>query len=166
MNREKIIDRTKLKDIITQLKTQGKKIAFTNGCFDILHVGHIRYLTKAKKIGDILVIGLNTDKSVSSIKSDRPIIPEEQRAEILSALSMVDYITLFDEETPYELIKEVQPDILVKGADWEIEDIVGRDIVKEVRTVPLVEGISTSEIIRKIKNLKKENTEHRTQNTD
>lgn len=154
MNREKIIDRTKLKDIITQLKTQGKKIAFTNGCFDILHVGHIRYLTKAKKLGDILVIGLNTDKSVSSIKSDRPIIPEEQRAEILSALSMVDYITLFDEETPYELIKEVQPDILVKGADWEIEDIVGRDIVKEVRTVPLVEGISTSEIIRKIQNLK------------
>lgn len=152
MDRDKIVDRVKLRDIISQHKSHGEKIVFTNGCFDILHVGHIRYLTEAKKLGDILVIGLNSDNSVSRIKPGRPIIPEAQRAEVLSALHMVNYITLFDEDTPYELIKEIKPDVLVKGADWRQEDIVGRDIVSEVHTIPFVEGVSTSEIIKKIKN--------------
>lgn len=153
MSKAKILDKTKLKDVITRLKKERKKIVFTNGCFDLIHIGHIRYLEEAKKLGDILIIGLNSDKSVSKIKSGRPIIPEEQRAEVLSALYMVSYITLFDEDTPYQLIKELQPDILVKGADWEKKDIVGSDIVKEVHTIPFVEGISTSEIIKRTKTL-------------
>jgi D-beta-D-heptose 7-phosphate kinase/D-beta-D-heptose 1-phosphate adenosyltransferase len=153
MGTDKILDKTKLKDVITELKKEGKKIVFTNGCFDIIHIGHVRYLEEARKLGDILVIGLNSDKSVSKIKSGRPIIPEKQRAEVLSALYMVSYITLFDEDTPYQLIKDLQPDILVKGADWEKKDIVGSDIVKEVHTIPFVEGISTSEIIERAKNL-------------
>ncbi len=154
MDKNKIIDRPKLRDIITGFKSQGKKTVFTNGCFDIIHMGHIRYLRQAKKLGDILAIGLNTDASVSKIKPDRPVISEQQRAEVLSALEMVDYITLFDEDTPYELIKEIRPDVLVKGGDWKKEDIVGRDIVKEVHSIPFVEGISTSEIIKKIQNKK------------
>jgi len=150
MSTDKIIDRVKLRDIISRHKSHGEKIVFTNGCFDIIHVGHVRYLKEAKRLGDILVIGLNSDNSVSRIKPGRPIISEAQRAEVLSALYMVDYITLFDEDTPYELIRELKPDVLVKGADWGQEDIVGRDIVSEVHTIPFVEGISTSEIIKKI----------------
>lgn len=150
MSTDKIIDRVKLRDIISRHKSHGEKIVFTNGCFDIIHVGHVRYLKEAKRLGDILVIGLNSDNSVSRIKPGRPIISEAQRAEVLSALYMVDYITLFDEDTPYELIRELKPDVLVKGADWKEEDIVGRDIVSEVHTIPFVEGISTSEIIKKI----------------
>ena len=154
MSKDKIIDRAKIKDIITQRKNEGKRVVFTNGCFDIIHAGHVRYLTEAKKLGDILVIGLNSDNSVSTIKPGRPIIPEQQRAEVLSALSMVDYITLFNEDTPYELIREIKPDILVKGADWDIKNIVGNDIVKEVHTIPFVKGISTTEIIKKIQSKK------------
>jgi D-beta-D-heptose 7-phosphate kinase/D-beta-D-heptose 1-phosphate adenosyltransferase len=140
MSKDKILDKTKLKIVINRLKKEGKKVVFTNGCFDIIHIGHVRYLEEARELGDILVIGLNSDKSVSKIKSGRPIIPEKQRAEVLSALYMVSYIDL-------------QPDILVKGADWDKKDIVGSDIVKEVHTIPFVEGISTSEIIERAKNL-------------
>ena len=154
MSKDKIIDRAKIKDIVTQRKNEGKRVVFTNGCFDIIHAGHVRYLTEAKKLGDILVIGLNSDSSVSTIKPGRPIIPEQQRAEVLSALSMVDYVTLFNEDTPYELIREIKPDILVKGADWDLKNIVGNDIVKEVHTIPFVEGISTTEIIKKIQSKK------------
>lgn len=150
MSREKIIDRKKLVGILNRLRNEGKKTVFTNGCFDIIHVGHIRYLEQANKLGDTLVIGLNSDRSVSAIKSGRPFTPEDQRAEVLSSLSMVDYVTLFDEDTPYELIKALRPDILVKGADWKTDEIVGNDIVKDVRTIPLVQGISTTGIIRKI----------------
>lgn len=150
----KVVDRTRLKEIISELKNQGRKVIFTNGCFDIIHIGHVRYLKEAKKLGDILVIGLNTDSSVARLKTARPIIPQDQRAEVLSALEMVDYITLFDEDKPYELIKVIKPDILVKGADWDIKDVVGADIVKDVQTISFVEGVSTSEIIRKIQNLK------------
>jgi len=153
MNRDKVVGKATLKEIISHHKKKGRKIVFTNGCFDIIHIGHIRYLQEAKRLGDILVIGLNSDNSVSSIKPGRPIIPEKQRAEVLSALEMVDYVTVFDEDTPYELIKELKPDVLVKGADWKKEDIVGNDIVKDVRTIPFVEGVSTSNIIKKIKNL-------------
>ena len=153
MNRDKIVERSQIKEIIADLKSTGEKVVFTNGCFDIIHVGHVRYLAEARSLGDILVIGLNSDKSVSRIKPGRPITPEHQRAEVLSALESVDYVVLFNEETPYELIKEVRPDVLVKGADWKKEDIVGNDIVKEVRTIPFVEGISTSAIIKKIQKL-------------
>jgi D-beta-D-heptose 7-phosphate kinase/D-beta-D-heptose 1-phosphate adenosyltransferase len=150
----KIVERRKLKDIVAGLKQQGKKIVFTNGCFDLIHIGHVRYLTKAKKLGDILVIGLNSDSSVSRLKPGRPITPERERAEVLSALYMVDFITLFSEDTPYELIKEIQPDVLVKGADWDIKDIVGADLVKEVRNIPFVEGVSTTDIIQRIQGKK------------
>jgi D-beta-D-heptose 7-phosphate kinase/D-beta-D-heptose 1-phosphate adenosyltransferase len=152
----KIIDRANMPDIIKRLKDEGRKIVFTNGCFDLIHIGHVRYLTEARNFGDILVIGLNSDKSVSRIKPGRPVTPEEQRAEVLAALSSVDYVTLFHEDTPYDLIKEVQPDILVKGADWNVEDVVGNDIVKDVRSIAFVEGISTSEIITRIQRLTKQ----------
>ena len=154
MSIDKIIDRSKIKEIISGLKSTGKKVVFTNGCFDLIHVGHVRYLNEAKGLGDVLVIGLNADASVSSIKPGRPVNPEDQRAEVLASLESVDYVVLFSEDTPYELIKAVQPDVLVKGADWKKEDIVGNDIVKEVRTIQFVKGISTSEIIRKIQGLK------------
>lgn len=151
ISKMKIIKRAEIRDILKPLRKQGKRIVFTNGCFDLLHVGHIRYLREAKRFGDILIIGMNSDKSVSRIKPGRPIIPEDQRAEVLSSLYMVDYIVIFDEETPYELIREIQPDVLVKGADWEKEEIVGADIAKETHTIPVVEGISTSIIIEKVK---------------
>lgn len=151
----KIVERENIIDLVLYLKVRGKRIVFTNGCFDLIHVGHVRYLTEAKSLGDVLVIGLNSDKSVSTIKPGRPVTPENERAEVLSALSMVDYVVLFSEETPYELIKDIRPDVLVKGADWKPEDIVGNDIAKETRTIPFVEGKSTSEIIRKIRALEK-----------
>ncbi|UCD34883.1 MAG: adenylyltransferase/cytidyltransferase family protein, partial [Nitrospiraceae bacterium] len=132
----KITDRAALADTVQKLKGEGKKIVFTNGCFDLIHVGHVRYLSEAKKMGNVLVVGLNTDRSVSRIKPGRPVTPEHERAEVLAALAVVDYVTLFDEETPYELIRAIRPDVLVKGADWKHEDIVGSDLVKEVRTIP------------------------------
>ena len=153
MNNNKIIDRANINELIARQKKEGKKVVFTNGCFDLIHVGHIRYLSEAKGLGDILVIGLNADESVSSIKPGRPVTPEAQRAEVLAALSVVDYIVLFSEDTPYELIKAVNPDVLVKGSDWKPEDIVGSDIVKDVRTISFVDGISTTGIIKKIQNL-------------
>lgn len=156
---DKTIERKKISDIVSKLKSQGKSIVFTNGCFDIIHIGHTRYLSKSKKLGDILIIGLNSDSSVSGIKPGRPVTPESQRAEVLSALSMVDYIVFFDEDTPYELIKEIKPDILVKGSDWKEEEIVGRDIAKEVRTIPLIKDISTSKIIQKIQSLQNSNNQ-------
>ncbi len=149
----KILNRNELKEVIAGLRAEAKKIVFTNGCFDIIHIGHIRSLKEAKSFGDILIVGLNSDRSVSVIKPNRPINPQNQRAEILSSLEMVDYVVLFDEETPYELIKLVQPDVLVKGGDWKKEDIIGSDIAKETRSVPYVKGVSTTEIIERIKKL-------------
>ncbi|MBI4710826.1 MAG: adenylyltransferase/cytidyltransferase family protein, partial [Nitrospirae bacterium] len=140
MHNAKVVHKNRLKQILSELKSRKKKIVFTNGCFDIIHIGHVRYLSEAKKLGDILVVGLNSDNSVSRIKPGRPVTPEDQRAEVLSALSMVDYVTPFDEDTPYELIKTLKPDVLVKGADWDVKNIVGNDIVKEVRNIPFVEG--------------------------
>ncbi len=154
MVNNKLIERAKLKSIVSELKSQGKKIVFTNGCFDILHIGHIRYLREARQLGDTLLIGLNSDNSVAKIKPGRPLMPEENRAEVLSALDMVDYITIFDESTPYELIDEIKPDVLVKGSDWKKEAIVGRELVKEVHTIAFVKGASTSEIINKIQKSK------------
>ncbi len=134
---------------------KDKKIVFTNGCFDILHVGHKRYLEQASTLGDIFVIGVNSDASVKRLKGPtRPVNLEQDRMEILSALGFVDYVVLFDEDTPYELIKTIQPDILVKGGDYTIENVVGRDIVEarggRVELIQFVEGKSTSNIINKI----------------
>ncbi len=145
-----IISLEKLEKEINILRKKGKKLVFTNGCFDIIHVGHIRYLKDAKRLGDILIVGLNSDKSVSTIKPLRPIIPESQRAEVLSSLEMVDYVVIFDEETPYELIRRIKPDVLVKGGDWKRQDIIGADLVSEVYSLPFVEGISTTNIVKKI----------------
>lgn len=134
---------------------QGKKIVFTNGCFDILHLGHIDYLSKASELGNLLIIGLNTDESVSKIKGkNRPIQDEMSRAMVLASLNFVDYVVFFGEDTPYNLIKLTQPDVLVKGADYKPEDIVGYDIVKnkggEIVTLEFLEGYSTTEIEKKI----------------
>ncbi|MDD5084990.1 MAG: D-glycero-beta-D-manno-heptose 1-phosphate adenylyltransferase [Candidatus Omnitrophica bacterium] len=144
--------------IVRRLRKRRKKIAFTNGCFDILHRGHVMYLSVARRKGDILIVGLNTDKSIRKIKGpSRPVQPERDRAEILSALQCVDYIVLFNESTPYRLIKAICPDILVKGNDWPVDKIVGGDIVKvhggKVIRVPLLKGRSTTRILTKIKQL-------------
>ncbi len=147
----KIVSRYELKQVVDGLRSRGQRIVFTNGCFDIIHIGHLRYLAKAKTLGDMLVIGLNSDRSVAVIKPDRPINPEDQRAEVLSSLNMVDFVTLFDEETPYELIKALQPDVLVKGGDWKKEDIIGSDIAKETYSLPYLKGFSTTGLIEKIK---------------
>ena len=121
-----------MKSIIARLKARGKKVVFTNGCFDILHVGHIRYLKRAKKQGDFLVIGLNTDHSVKQIKGEeRPIVPEKERAEVLSSLEFVDYVVLFDEPDPFLLIEYLKPNVLVKGADWPKNKIIGREIMEK-----------------------------------
>ena len=144
-----------MKEIVEELKREGKKIVFTNGCFDILHIGHINYLREAKNKGDALIIGLNNDASVKKIKGQgRPIIPQNERAEILAALEFVDFVTIFEEETPLNLIKEIKPDVLVKGGDWKKEEVVGSDFVEsyggKTVLIPLVEGKSTSLIIEKI----------------
>jgi rfaE bifunctional protein nucleotidyltransferase chain/domain len=136
-------------------KFQGKKIVFTNGCFDILHLGHIDYLAAASELGDLLIIGLNTDQSVSKIKgNNRPIQDEVSRAFVLASLGFVDAVVYFGEDTPYNLIKTIQPDILVKGADYKPEDIVGYDIVKnkggEIVTIEFLEGYSTTAIEKQI----------------
>lgn len=145
-----ILSRAELKKTMEQLKAGGRKIVFTNGCFDILHVGHVRYLAQARCLGDILMVGLNSDASVARLKPGRPVNPESDRAEVLAALSSVDYVTVFTEDTPYDLIALLQPDVLVKGGDWKREDIVGADIVPEVYSLPFVDGMSTTGIIAKI----------------
>ncbi|RKZ28276.1 D-glycero-beta-D-manno-heptose 1-phosphate adenylyltransferase [bacterium] len=141
--------------IRNRLRAEGKKLVFTNGCFDIIHRGHIDYLTAAKALGDILIIGLNSDRSVREIKGfGRPIVELDDRAAVLSALECVDYIIIFDEPTPAKLIEALLPDILVKGADWSESEIVGAETVKraggEVVRIPLTSGKSTSAIIEKI----------------
>ena len=138
-------------ELIADLKKDGKKIVFTNGCFDILHFGHISYLRKAKSFGDILVVGLNSNDSVRRLKGDlRPINDESDRAQILRELECVDFVIIFDEDTPIELIKKIRPDILVKGADYTDKEVVGNEIVPDVRLVELAKGRSTSKIIEKI----------------
>jgi rfaE bifunctional protein nucleotidyltransferase chain/domain len=138
------------------LRREGKKLVFTNGCFDILHVGHVRYLNQARELGDALVVAVNSDRSVRAIKGNgRPIVNEAERAEVLAALASVDYVFLFDDPTPQHIIDTLVPDILVKGADWGISEIVGRATVENaggvVRNIPLVEGSSTSQIIARVR---------------
>jgi len=138
-----------------ELKTRGKKIIFTNGCFDILHAGHVRYLETAKSYGDVLILGLNSDRSVKALKGDnRPINLELDRAYILAALEAVDYVVVFDDDTPYDLIKAVKPHVLVKGGDYEDKAVVGQDIADELKLVQFVDGKSTTKTIEKIQQSK------------
>ena len=151
----KIIPRSEITALVESLKVHKKKIVFTNGCFDLLHAGHIRYLTEARAQGDCLIVGLNTDRSVNRIKDpQRPLIPEDQRAEVLAALSCVSYVVFFEKPDPLTLIEAIKPDVLVKGADWSEDAIIGAGLVRSyggrVFRVALVGGISTTEIIRRI----------------
>jgi rfaE bifunctional protein nucleotidyltransferase chain/domain len=144
-----------LRPILAILRAAGKKVVFTNGCFDIIHTGHTRYLAKARSLGDLLVVAVNSDSSVRGLKGDkRPINSESDRMEALAALQAVDFVTLFSEPDPYRIISELEPDVLVKGGDWAIEKIIGRDVVEarggRVVNVPFVEGASTTGIIEKI----------------
>ena len=152
----KILTASDLTATLRARRARGERIVFTNGCFDLLHIGHTRYLQEAKMLGDCLVVGLNSDASVRAIKPQgRPIVPEAQRAEVLAALACVDHVVLFDEPDPRTLIAAVQPDVLVKGGDWPIEQIAGREIVQarggQVVTIPLVPDVSTSALIQRIK---------------
>ena len=155
---DKILDDKSLEEKLKLWRKEGKTIVFSNGCFDILHRGHVEYLSKAADLGDVLIIGLNTDASVKRIKGpSRPVNDEKARAVVLAALEFVDAIMFFDEDTPYNLIKRVQPDVLVKGKDYKAEDIVGYDIVTnkggKVETIELVEGFSTTKTIGLMKNV-------------
>jgi D-beta-D-heptose 7-phosphate kinase/D-beta-D-heptose 1-phosphate adenosyltransferase len=157
---EKLISLKRLIGRLKTLKKRGKSIVFTNGCFDIIHAGHVRYLKKARALGDILVVGLNDDASTRTIKGKgRPIVPEKERAEILSALSSVDFVVMFKEPTPIRLIEAIRPDFLVKGADWKRGRIVGEEVVKSyggrVARIRLVEGRSTTNIIKSVLRLHK-----------
>lgn len=157
---DKILDNKTLEHRLDSWHKEGKKIVFSNGCFDILHRGHVEYLSKAADLGDILVIGLNTDASVKRLKGpSRPVNDEKARAVVLAALEFVDAIVFFEEDTPYNLIKFVMPDILVKGKDYKAEDIVGYDIVTgnggKVETIELVDGFSTTNILKMMNDEKK-----------
>jgi rfaE bifunctional protein nucleotidyltransferase chain/domain len=154
--RQKIRDLSSMKKELDHLREQGKKIVFTNGCFDLLHPGHTRYLWAARQLGDYLVVAVNSDRSVREIKGEgRPVIPQEDRTEVLAALSFVDGVVVFEEDDPLTVIRHLGPDVLVKGGDWTEDRIIGADVVKgaggEVKSIPFVSGYSTSEIIRKIR---------------
>lgn len=157
----KVLSQDELVSVLAQEHAKGKRIVFTNGCFDLMHVGHTRYLQAAKSLGDLLVVGVNTDASVRTLEkaSDRPIVPEAQRAEVLAALGCVDFVVLFAEPDPGRLIAALQPDVLVKGGDWALDRIIGRDVVEArggiVKTIPLVPGISTTTLLQRIRSTTK-----------
>lgn len=154
---DKVMTSRQLAALLEAARKQKKRIVFTNGCFDLMHVGHTRYLQTAKQLGDLLVVGVNSDASVRSLNKsqDRPIVNEAQRAEVLAALGCVDYVVIFTEPDPLNLITALQPDVLVKGGDWAIDKIVGRDVVEQrggvVKTIPLVPGMSTTSLIQRIR---------------
>src|SRR5574337_1343713 len=158
----KVLPREQLLSSLADERAKGKRIVFTNGCFDLVHIGHTRYLQAARALGDILVVGVNSDASVRMLDKapDRPIVPETQRAEVLAALGCVDFVVMFDEADPLQLITAIQPDVLVKGGDWTIDRIVGRDIVEArggvIRTIPLVPGMSTTGLLQRIRSTAKE----------
>jgi rfaE bifunctional protein nucleotidyltransferase chain/domain len=152
---EKISDLAGAVKKLSSLQADGKKIVFTNGCFDLIHLGHVDYLEKARNLGDFLVVGVNTDASVSAIKGPfRPVSPEISRTRVLASLAFVDMVILFGEDTPLKLIEAIRPDILTKGDDYSIENIVGAEFVMDsggaVKTIPLVEGFSTSSFVKRI----------------
>ena len=151
---KKIVNIKELKEILkSEKENNNPKIVFTNGCFDIIHRGHVEYLQKAKELGDLLILGLNSDLSVKRLKGEnRPINNEEDRAIVLSALECVDFIIIFDEDTPFELLKNLKPDILVKGGDYKLENVIGREFAKETVLIDFVDGYSTTKIINKINN--------------
>ena len=151
----KLVTLKELVHIRKNMKTSGKRVVFTNGCFDLLHRGHVEYLSNAKALGDVLMVGINSDESVKRIKGEgRPIVEEDDRAHIIAALASVDYVCLFGEDTPQEIIAQLVPDILVKGADWPLEKVVGREVVEaaggSVKTLEFLPHRSTSRIIQKI----------------
>jgi rfaE bifunctional protein nucleotidyltransferase chain/domain len=149
--RDKIKEREELRGIVEGLKKDGKRICFTNGCFDIVHQGHVLYLEEARRHGDCLIVGVNTDSSVREIKGEKkPVIPLEGRVTVLAALEVVDYVVPFAEPDPFELISILRPHVLVKGGDWEAGEVIGRELVEETIVVPYIEGTSTSGIITTI----------------
>jgi D-glycero-beta-D-manno-heptose 1-phosphate adenylyltransferase len=142
---------------VARLRTTGRTVVFTNGVFDLLHPGHVRYLTEARKQGDVLIVGINSDRSARALEKapDRPVNPEAERAEVLSALAAVDAVVVFDEETPLDVVSALRPDVLVKGADWAEDAIVGRDVVEQrggrVVRIPIATGYSTTKILEKVR---------------
>jgi D-beta-D-heptose 7-phosphate kinase/D-beta-D-heptose 1-phosphate adenosyltransferase len=153
----KVVTTAQLIPLLERARRDKQRIVFTNGCFDLLHIGHTRYLQAAKALGDLLVVGVNSDGSVRSLNkaSDRPVVGEAQRAEVLAALACVDYVVVFPEPDPLNLITALQPDVLVKGGDWPIDRIIGREVVEgrggTVKTIPLVPGMSTTALIERIR---------------
>ena len=152
---KKVLSLDEAVDCVRELKQQGKRVVFTNGCFDLLHPGHTRYLAEARALGDVLIVAVNSDRTVRELKgTHRPVVPQEERAEVLAALRPVDYVTIFDDLTPRDVIIRISPDVLVKGADWGPNEIVGREEVEagggQVVSIRLAEGYSTSAIIEKI----------------
>lgn len=148
---QKFYSTKRMTEIVKKLKKQGKKIVFTNGCFDLIHIGHVSLFQKAKTLGDVLIVAINSDKSLAGLKGPkRPLVAETDRVKLLSAIDVIDYVVIFGEQTPYNLLKKLTPDILVKGGDYKIEDIVGREFVKKVYRYPLVKGKSTSNLIKLI----------------
>ena len=158
LRNNKILSLLKIVKAVHKAKKAGKKIVFTNGCFDILHVGHTRYLKAAKKLGDVLVLGVNSDASVRRLKGkERPIVNQKERTELLSEFPFIDYVVIFGEDTPLKTIKAVMPDYLVKGGDWPVEKIVGNDVVRsaggKVKSIPLIHGRSTSRLVKSMRGL-------------
>ena len=154
----KILDLEELVRKREALRRDGLTVVFTNGCFDLLHPGHVRYLADARSLGDVLVVALNSDRTVRILKGEgRPILLEHERAEVVAALQAVDYVTIFDQETPQTLIARLLPDVLVKGGDWSVDEIVGREEVEaaggKVLSLPYIEGSSTTDIIERVKSL-------------
>ena len=156
---EKILDAEALREALGRLRESGRRIVFTNGCFDLLHPGHVRYLGEARRLGDTLVVALNSDASVRRLGkgSDRPINRQEDRAEVVAGLGDVDFVTFFDEDTPLELIRRLEPEVLVKGGDWQADQIVGADLVRarggEVHSLPFAPGYSTTDLVERIRQL-------------
>ncbi|AKL98541.1 adenylyltransferase/cytidyltransferase family protein [Endomicrobium proavitum] len=149
--KNRALTRKELQAEIKKLQKSGKKVVFTNGCFDLLHLGHTSLFKKAKSLGDVLVVAINSDKSLSCLKGPkRPLVGEKDRAQLLLALKPVDYVVVFGEQTPHELLKAVKPDVLVKGGDYKLQDIVGREFVKKVYRYPFVKGKSTTNLINTI----------------
>jgi rfaE bifunctional protein nucleotidyltransferase chain/domain len=151
----KVLRPTVLKRRLAALRRHGKRIVFTNGCFDLIHPGHVRYLRAAQRLGNVLVVALNSDASARRLKgSNRPLVPQHDRCEVMAALEMVDYVTVFGEDTPYKLIQQLQPDVLVKGGDWKPDQIVGADIVLArggtVRSLRFARGYSTTGLVKRI----------------
>ena len=155
MRSEKVLPLEKAIERVQELKRQGKRVIFTNGCFDVLHPGHTRYLAEARRLGDVLLVAVNSDRSVRALKGPgRPIFPEDERAEILAALEAVDFVTIFDDLTPQKVIARMLPQVLVKGGDWSLDEIVGRQEVEaaggRVLSIPVVPAFSTSSILQAV----------------